>query len=197
MEGGLAMKIEHNKVFLALVETLENTPHKKLVEYFNITLLAATFIIAGSLYYIRSTSNELLLRIDNARHSTARAEDLIAQHHQQAKRNEYVANNLESNDSYDDLKSYFERFCKEQKVTPGPGWVESFHVAEDSQSSRFEVEELAAEFKFKQTQEMVELLDALEKDDLISLKESSMTFDGSQLLFKINIFTRRFRQALV
>jgi hypothetical protein len=153
-------------------------------------------LLSTSLYYINVQSASLAKSISQARSMAAKTDSLISEYNAVTQEEDNLADTLSKKKDFAGLKSYFERFCQTNKITPEPGWSETAEVKEISGSDRFQEETLLAQIKNIKMKELVQYIDAIEKDDLISLKDLSVEKNDKKLSLKMTISTKRFKRTV-
>ncbi len=174
------------------ITTSEDTARKGIV-------LGALAIIAGLMggfYYIKTNTTAYTKAIIQARSLASKTDELISAYNAVTQEEDNLADLLAKKTDYTGLKSYFERFCQSQKVTPEPGWAETTEVKEITGSERFEEEQLSVQFKKITLKDLVQCIDALEKDDLLHLKELDIEKSDGSLTAKMAIAAKRFKRTV-
>ncbi len=154
--------------------------------------LAAVAILSfGALFYIRTTSSALSASIKNLHKLAAESDNLINQYEKIKKEEDDLAQLLEKNKDFTSLKSYFEQFIKQNQLTPEAGWAETATIIPSAEIDKFEKEEIEAVFKNKTTQQVVQLIDVIEKNPMIHLSQVTITPEGHALTAALTISAMR------
>ena len=89
------------------------------------------------------------------------------------------------------IKSYFEKFAKDNTLTPESSWGDSYEITPLVGSDRFEEERLIPTFKKLNTQSLIALLDKLEKDPLLNVTQISIVREGESLTLMATITAKK------
>lgn len=165
-------------------------------KYIGIAMLLTLAGLGGSLYYIHTQTSQQINAIIQARALASKTDSLIIAYNAVTQEEDNLANLLEKKTDYNSLKSYFERFCQANKITPEPGWADSTEVREIAGSTRFEEEQLNAHFKKIPLREAILFIDAVEKDDLLHLKELDLEKSDGSLSVKMTLAAKRFKRTM-
>lgn len=179
-----------------IAKLILSTPQDLGRKYILGVVAGIVILLCTSLYYINAQSASLARSISQARSLASKTDNLISEYNAVTQEEDNLADTLSKKKDFTGLKSYFERFCQTNKITPEPGWSETAEVKEISGSDRFEEEMLHAQIKNIKMKELVQYIDAIEKDDLISLKELSVEKSDKKLTLKITISTKRFKRTV-
>ena len=175
-----------------IISLQEDTTSK----YLAIFMGSAVLILCSGLYYVHARSTQLVRGIQQTRALASKTDELIGDYNAITQEENNLAELLSKKTDYSNLKSYFERFCQANKITPEPGWAETTEVKEVSGSDRFEEEYLHAQIKNIKMRELVTYIDAIEKDDLINLKELDLEKTDKTLSVKMIIAAKRFKRTM-
>jgi hypothetical protein len=152
--------------------------------------------LCASLYYVNTKSSQHVRSITQARALSTKTDELISAYNAVIQEEDNLAALLAKKTDYNSLKSYFERFCQANKVTPETGWAETNEVREIAGSTRFEEEQLHAQFKKIAFKDIVLCVDAIEKDDLLHLKELDIEKSDGTLSVKMTLAAKRFKRTI-
>ena len=174
--------------FTKLAEKIQGLSKKELQKYTAIFLGVVFCVILGTTYYVYTKSNEYVHKMKITRTLAAKARTLIDELEKiQAKEEQILALFSQSKDF--NLNSFFETFCKNQGIKPEDGWGRSTKVLANPQ---FDEDVLTATFKGQTTQKLVKILEELDKQKLVYLKNLQVKSEKSkQIIFDITIATLR------
>ncbi len=164
--------------------------------YLAIFMGCCILLTGAGLYYVHITSTGLVKSIQQARALSGKTDVLINDYNAIMQEENNLAELLSKKTDYSNLKSYFERFCQSSKITPEPGWADTTEVKEIPGSDKFEEEYLHAQIKNIKMQDVVTYIDAIEKDDLINLKELDLEKTDKTLSIKMIIAAKRFKRTV-
>jgi site-specific DNA-adenine methylase len=181
---------------LTFIKMLLQTPAQLMLTYIRGALIALILCIGGSFYYIHRTSSHLVADIKKARALSLATEELINQYNIIVKEEEALAELLESKSDYNNLKSYFERLCKQHAFTAEPGWAETSEVSEIPGNEQFEEERLTSFFKELSTKDALSLIDTFEKDDITHLKEIELERTAEKITVKVMLTAKKLKQSM-
>jgi len=152
--------------------------------------------LCASFYYINTKSSQHVRAITQARALSSKTDELISSYNAVIQEEDNLAALLHKKTDYNSLKSYFERFCQANKITPETGWAETNEVREIAGNTRFEEEQLNAQFKKIAFKDIVLCIDAIEKDDLLHLKELDIEKSDGTLSVKMKLAANRFKRTI-
>ncbi len=172
------------KNFAVYVQKLSKKDFEKYLTLF----LISTALIAGiTTYYIYSKDSAKVAQLKRLEQLTEKTSRIIADHERMQKEEERLQQLLEQNKDFN-MKTFFEQFCGQQNITPEPGWdTRTLPVSE-----KFDEVELSATIKGQTTQNMVKFLDALDKKEIVYIKELVVKNEGEKKInFDITLATRK------
>ena len=179
-----------------LAKFIMSTQEDAASRYIAITMGCCVLMLCSGLYFIQSKSSQFVSGIRQARTFASKTDALISDYNAITQEEDNLAELLSKKTDYSNLKSYFERFCQTNKITPESGWAETTEVKEISGSDRFEEESLRAQIKNIKMQELILYIDAIEKDELINLKELDVEKTDKTLSVKMTIAAKRFKRTV-
>jgi hypothetical protein len=188
------MKKETN--LSTIIQFLLGLPAPQMLLYIRIALAGLVILIAGSFYYIRTKSSELIDAIKKTSEFSHATEELINQYNVIIKEEESLAALLEKKSDYNNLKSYFERICKQNSLTPEAGWAESSESLEIPGNEQFEEERLTCSFKGLSTKDAITLIDNFDKDEILYLKQIELEKVEKSLTVKIMLTAKKLKQGI-
>ena len=174
-----------NKI-AAYVQSLEP---KEFQKYLAIGL--AIVIVAASLviFYIHTKNNELITRIKQLRNLAEKSSRLIQDNREMVKEEQRWKEKLDKEKNFT-MQGFFEQFCREQSLTPEPGW----NAHTEAVSEKFDEITLPASFKGQTTEGLVAILTALEKKEIVYIKELTVrTESPGKISFDITLATKKYK----
>jgi len=163
-----------------LAQQIQYLNKKDFQKYISIFLGVIALLIGGMIYYIYSTSEELVSDITRLKRleqdSVSIRSDITEINIEQ----ERVEQLLEENSNFN-IKRYFEEFCKESNINPEAGWDTSIVEL----NPQFDEVTLDATFKKQSMKLLVTILEKLDKKQIVSVKrlivkkekDKTITFD--------------------
>ncbi|MBM3894686.1 hypothetical protein FJ366_03785 [Candidatus Dependentiae bacterium] len=179
-----------------IAKFITTTPADLIRKYLLGLTLFLTLLLGFSFWYITTTSRNLARNIRIARELTGKADLLISEYNAVIQEEDNLAETLTKKKDFTGLKSYFERFCQATKMTPEPGWSDTAEIKEINGNDRFEEESLHAQIKNIKMKDIVQYIDAIEKDELLTLKELSIEKNDKTLAIKLTVAAKRFKRTI-
>ena len=170
----------------------EDMVRKYIAALISITLLG----LSSGIYYIHTQTSLHIKSITQARALASKTDELISSYNAVTQEEDNLADLLNKKTDYSNLNSYFERFCQDRKITPESGWAETTEIKEISGSDRFEEEQLTANFKKITLKEAICTIDAIERDELLHLKEVVLDKSDGSLSIKMTLAAKRFKRTV-
>jgi hypothetical protein len=179
-----------------IAKFIATTPADLIKKYLLILIFSLISLLGLSFWYISTTSSNLTRNIRIAGDFAGKTDQLIREYNAVIQEEDNLAESLAKKKDFTGLKSYFERFCQAVKMTPEPGWSDTAEIKEINGNDRFEEESLHAQIKNIKLKDIVQYIDAIEKDDLITLKELSVEKNDKTLTLKLTIASKRFKRTI-
>lgn len=154
------------------------------------TIVALLFFFSGVIYFIYQKSDTQIAQIRELYKLKTKSVDLLDQYQQIAQEENRITTLLEKHKDFT-IKSYFEKFSKDNGLTPEPGWGDSYEITPIAGSDKFEEERLIPIFKNLNTQSLIALLDKLERDLLLCLTHVSISRENDTLTATITITAKK------
>lgn len=178
------------ELLIKVADILQNLEKKQFKKYMLIILGCATFILGSVLYFIYNKSTFLINDMRRIERIAKKSVQIIADAQKLKEEEDHILNLLNKYQNFE-LQGDFEQFCKEQGVTPEPGWAASVEIL----NSKFNEEILPAVFHHQTTEKMVTFLQALEKKEIVYIKSLSVKTEKDKFItFEISIATKKKRQ---
>ena len=177
------------EVFAKIIAFIQQMNKKEFQHYLGITLGIVTLSTALIIYSVYSKSDDLLEKMKRINVLAVKTSTILGTYEKMKEEEERYQNSIEKNKDFT-LNGYFEQFCREQNLTPEPGWVSGT----ESINEQFEEISLPATFKGLTTEKLVNLLDILDKKELIYVKDLKIKNTGSkQISCEITIATNKYK----
>ena len=169
------------------IQTLNKRDFKR---YLGLFLGVVTIIVAMIAYYTYSKSSFLVSEIKKLEILVGKSSKIIAQNEKLEEQEQQLQQLLEQNKEFS-MKTFFEQFCSQQGITPDAGW-ETINLPVEG-NDKFDEVSLSATFKNQTTQNLVKVLEALDKKEIIHIKELSIKNAGNKkITFDITIATKKY-----
>ncbi|MFH1644340.1 MAG: hypothetical protein ABIA74_04160 [bacterium] len=164
--------------------------NKKEFEKFLLIILSSLSItILGTIYFIYIQSKALTETIKNTEKLSNNATNLLNENKKMDFEENRLTRILEANKNLS-IKTFFEQLTQQQAMIPEPTW-DTITVPVEG-NDKFEEIILSANFKNQTTQNLTRMLDVLEKNEIIYIKELIINHEADQKIsFKITIATKR------
>lgn len=172
-----------------IVVFVQQLQKKEFERYLMITLAGVIFITGAILYTVYTTSEELITKMKKIDEFAKKTSLILATYEKMKIQEDRYQSVIEKNKDFT-LSGAFEQFCREQNITPEPGWAASTN----NLNEKFDEISLPATFKGLTTEKLVALLDALDKKDLLYVKDLKIKNTGSkQISCEITIATNKYK----
>ena len=167
---------------------IQKLSKKDLDRYVIATVAGVGILLMAMIYYIYTTSSELVTRIEQVK-SLGQKSSVLTQKYEKIQEEEIRLQALLEKYKDFNIKIYFEQFCKEQGLVPDPTWDTSVETVKE----KFEEVTLPATFKGQTTQKLVKILEALQKNEIIYIKMLDIKTEKNSktISFDITLATKR------
>ncbi|MFH0898052.1 MAG: hypothetical protein V1855_00550 [bacterium] len=170
-----------------LAEKIQHLSPKEFQKYFTIFFVAILGAILGLVYYIYAESTELVASMKKIESLSGKSIALINKFERIQSEEDQIMALIEKNKDFD-LREYFETFYKSQGLNPEGGWGTTANVL----NPEFDEIELSASFKGQTTEKLVKILQELDKQKIVYVKELRMKADKNKtIIVDITIATLR------
>lgn len=177
------------EVLLKFVAFIQQMQKKEFERYLGITLIGVTLITGMILYTVYSKSEELIVKMKKIDELAQKTSTILATYEKMKTEEDQYQSIIEKNKDFT-LNGAFEQFCREQNLNPEPGYL----AHTDSINEKFDEQSLPVTFKGLTTEKLVTLLDALDKKELMYVKELKIKNTGSkQISCEITIATNKYK----
>jgi hypothetical protein len=172
-----------------LVAQIQVMDHKQLQKYLFVALGVIVCCVVGLIYYLHQYNNDLLIRIKQLRTLSEKAAKIIEENKRMVKEEQRLKELLEANKEFK-MQGFFEQFCRDQSITPEVGW----DTRSEQVSEKFDEITLPATFKGQTTESLVIILDALEKKEIVYIKDLTIrTESPGKISFDIILATKKYK----
>ena len=163
------------KIIESAITFIVNLDKRRFMIYF-VTLLFTIFLITGGItYVIHVKGTNLVAHIRNFQKITRDAREITYLYETIQDRKQGIIDALEQEQDFE-LKSFFASFCKENNIKPESNWST---IATSIEGNEFLEEiSLAAIFNNFTMQKCVALFEALEKKDIVYIKNMTISKEG-------------------
>jgi hypothetical protein len=174
-----------NKI-AARIQGLELKEFKKYLLFF---LGCMIFVFGSITYYIYQEKNNLINRIKQLQTLTEKSYRIIADNRRMAKEELRLKEALDRNKDFT-LRGFFEQFCREQNIIAESGW----DARSEAVNEKFDEITLPATFKGLTTDKLVSILEILDKNELVYIKELLIRNEGEKKIgFDIKLATKKYK----
>ncbi len=178
------------ELFIKIATTLQELSKKQIQQYLLAFLCGVCLVAGGMIYWIYLESNELLLEIKKIETLSKKSTKILADNEHMQIEARRIQELFDQNKDFT-IKSFFETFCKEQGLVAEPGWTSRVEESND----RFDEVVLAATFKKQTTEKLVNVLIALDKKDIVYIKDLTTKNEGDKKIsFDITIATKNMKK---
>ncbi|MBD3231700.1 hypothetical protein GF322_03485 [Candidatus Dependentiae bacterium] len=178
------------KIFVDFASYLQSLNKKDFERYLAIFLITVTILVLLINYYIYSKSSNLLDKIKNMETTVRKTTKIIQEYEELESKEQELQKLLEQNRDFS-IKAFFEEFCSQNQILPVPGWEAITQPLLGS--DRFDEVVISATFKNQTTQKLVNILDLLEKTEMVYIKELVIKkTDNKKIDFDLTIATKKY-----
>ena len=131
-------------------------------------------------YFINARSSSLVAHIKTLHEASRKSTEILTGFEKLQNEETKLATKLDENKDFN-IRSFFEKFCKQADIAPENGWADSIETNELPLYPQFEEEIIRPAFKNQTTQTLIKLFEALEKEDRVMIKEIHLTAEGAKL----------------
>jgi hypothetical protein len=174
-----------------VTDYIVNLKPKELKQQLGIIIISVTIITIGSMYYIYYTSNQYITYTKQIQGLAEKSAVILANNERIQHEENRIQEILSQNKDFD-IKSYFEQFCREHKITPEPSWGTTINPIEGN--NKFEEIILSATFKNETTKTLAKILDTLDKNEIVYLAELAIKKENDKIAFDLVIATKKMRR---
>jgi hypothetical protein len=165
--------------------TLSSSEFKKQI----LIIIAATAFAAGcSIWYVATRSSDLVSEI-LALYKVSNETDGLVVHYEKMKTEEERINKILADHKDFNIKTFFEKLSHDQQLSVEGSWeAETMPIPG---SDAFEETRLPIMIKGQSIDKIVKLLNALEKEPMIDIKEVIMRHEGGALTLSLVLATKK------
>ena len=183
------MKILNN--FANYIQGLNKKEFDKYLTLFLLAIAALSAILTYSFY--KNNSNKVT-QIKSLEQLTNKSAKIISDNTKMQQEEERLQLILQQKKDFS-IKTFFEQFCSTQNITAEPGWDAITQPLEGS--DKFDEVILSTVIKNQTTHGMVKILDSLDKEEIIYIKELTIrNEDNKKITFDITIATKKYKRSL-
>ena len=159
-----------------------------------ITLLSVVTITTFSIIYFSYRKSSMKIQKLKQLHKFAQKSNVILTNNKRIEKEEIRIQELLIKNKDFNIKSYFEQFAREHNVTPESGWDTTINPIEDNE--KFDEVILLASFKNQTTKTLAILLEALDKKEIVYIKELAIQHEEQKIAFDLTLATKKPRRLL-
>jgi len=171
---------------------IQNLNKKDFDKYLALFISGLILLIIFIIYYIHTTSNNLIYKINFNKKLSLKTEKIINNYQRLKSEENKLLKLLEKNKDFN-IKTYFEQFCSQYQIIPESNWETTTRSFPGNE--KFDEISLTATFKNQTTKDLVNLLEAFDKKEIIYVKELSITSEQDKTItINITIATKKYKR---
>lgn len=179
------------KILMPLATYIQNLTKKDFERYLILFISGVVLLSGVAVYHVYKKNNNLVARIKRIEKLTTQTEKTINENKKLIVKEAQLQQLLEKNKEFN-IKTYFEQFTSQQNITPEP-W-DTFTIPVEG-TDKFDEIVLHANFKNQTTQKLVSVLDALDKQEIIYIKDLSVKNEmNRKITFELTIATKKYKR---
>ena len=181
------------KVFTNFAIYIQNLNKKDFEKYLIIFLVSTTVLFGSITYYIYSKSSDKVKQVKILGELTKKIAIVMGNYEKMLLEEQRLQQLLEQDKEFG-MNKFFEKFCREQNLTPEPGFAS---ITLPIEGSEFDEILLSVTFKGINTQILTKILDALDKKEIIYIKELIIKNEGNKKIeVNITLATKKYKKSL-
>lgn len=169
-----------------IIGSLQFSSPQEFNKYLGLFLGGVLLTGIGSTYYIYARSSALAERIKTIQELSKRSSIIMNKFDHLQEEEDKLSAVLEQHKDFA-IRTFFEQFCKQNNLTPEPSWGDSVETNQLPLYPDFEEEIIRPVFKNQTTQTMLQLFQALEKEPMATVKDVTLTVEGTTLTAHLTI----------
>jgi len=174
-----------------IINHLQSLTKKEFKKRLSISLLILAIICLTAIYYIYNESSSLVQKIKTIERVANKATDILNENKKMEFEEKRLTTLLEANKEFN-IKSFFEQFYQQQGMTPEPNWDTIVIPVEGN--DKFDEVILNATFKKQTTTNLTRILDALDKNEMVYIKELTVKKEeNKQISIQMLLATKRYK----
>jgi len=171
---------------------LQNLNKRDFEKYLIISLIGIAIATGIFTYYLYSQSSSKISQLKKLEDLANKASIILSNNKKMQVEEERLKQLLEQEKEFS-IKTFFEQFIGEQGITPEPGWNATTQPL--AGSDKFDEVILSAIFKGQTTQKLVKVLDALDKKEIVYIKELKIkNEDNKKITAELAIATKKYKR---
>lgn len=178
--------------FIKLSAYIQNLNSQQFKKNYLIFLLGVGVLLAGLIYYLYVQKEQLITRINQMNKLAAQTQNIILDNRKMIKAEQRLKDILDQNKDFG-IKGFFEQFCKENNLNPEQGW----DTTTEPVNEKFDEIILPASFKGLSSEQLVKILQDLDKKEIVFIKELTIHNEESgKISCDITMATKRYKYIL-
>jgi len=170
-----------------LAAYIQNASPKQFKQYLLMFLIGATCVAGLITYFIYQEKSELVRYTRQLHKLAEKSLTIIADNKKMVIEEQRLKELLDKNKDFT-MKGFFEQFCREQNIIPEQGWDARVEQVND----KFDEIVLEATFKEQTTEKLTSLLEALEKKEIVYIKDLTLRNENNKKIgFDIALATKK------
>ena len=172
-----------------IIDYIIKLKDKEFQQYMIAILAGITLICCGTIYVTYSRSKGHIITIKQLKKLEQKSYMILSDNQKIQLEEDRIQKLIEQNKEFS-IKTYFEKFTREHNAAPEANWDTTVNPIEGN--DKFDEVVLPATFKKQTTKTLVTLLDALDKNEIVYLKEVAITHEeGQKISFTLTIATKK------
>lgn len=179
-------------IFLGFAKYLQNFNKKNFDRYLILFLSGILVSTSFITYYVYSQSASLVIDLKKLEELVNKTTHIISENEKLQQKETQLQQRLEQYKEFD-IRTSFEKFYIEQKLNPEPDWGGNVVQQPLEGNEKFDEVVLSATFKNLTTQTLVNLLSALDKQEIIYIKALTIKNESNKnITINITLATKKY-----
>ncbi|MFA5075023.1 MAG: hypothetical protein WC436_02860 [Candidatus Babeliales bacterium] len=158
------------KVLTNFAVYIQNLNKKSFEKYLLIFLAFIIFLSGTSIYYIYNKSSNLVKDIKTLEKTSNDIIQIINTNEKLNKKSDELKQLLDKNIDFN-IIAFFEKFTKEQNITPETNWAATSFKQPVEGNEKFDEAGLTATFKNQTTESLIKIIENLNKNQMVYIKD--------------------------
>lgn len=167
---------------------IERLDQKKFLQQAGIFLACITLVTGGIVYLIETKRNTEIANLKELSELSQKSAKVIRESEKIKLEEERVRALLDDNKNFS-IKTYFEQFCRAHEITPEAGWDTETRSIDGN--DMFDEILLPAVFKNQTMEHLVTILNDLDENEIVYIKELEIKNAEQNITFTLTIATKK------
>lgn len=183
------------KIITNLAKYIQTINKKDLEKYLAIFIGIVILFCTISLYKIYEKSSVLIQKIKTTQRLAKKAENMIKKNAVLNLKEKLLHEKLKENKEFN-IQTFLEQFWTQNQIKPETGWGET-KILPIPGNDNFDEIELTAVFKNQTTEKLTELINELNKKDMIYIKQVTIKREpNNKITFDLTLATMKYKKSL-